>query len=237
MAIFPKIESDDIVQIADKFRISASKSYISKGESAITLVEIEPEAGNGFIDVTGSAPLNSKNWYLDWEYSTDGAKVISVRVTTSGAPVVLTKTISALLSADDNLFSKDSDLVAIESDILKYVPDGRASFKYVHREAQNEILEWLYTNGYMRSGNIRFTKEDVIEIQEFTFWSKYMVLRLIFEDLSNSVGDIFDAKAKEYENDEKEWRQKSVLKIDVDGSGDLGDFEGLDLVTRNFIRE
>ena len=54
MAIFPHIELEDIVQVNDRTRLSAIKSFVSKDEAAVTLVEIEPESGSGFIDVTGA---------------------------------------------------------------------------------------------------------------------------------------------------------------------------------------
>jgi hypothetical protein len=78
MAIFGVLESDPIVQVSDKIRLKADRSFVSKDEAAITLVEIEPVAGNGFIDVTGSS---SSDWYLDWSYSTDGTAVTSLRIT------------------------------------------------------------------------------------------------------------------------------------------------------------
>jgi hypothetical protein len=59
--IFPLVESEPIVQVSDKTRLSAVKSFKSNDEPAISLVEIEPESGSGFINVTGS-PINSKNW-------------------------------------------------------------------------------------------------------------------------------------------------------------------------------
>lgn len=235
--IFPKIQTDDIVQVSDKFRIDASRSYISKGEAAITKVEIEAESGSGFIEVTGSAPLNPDNWYLDWEYATAGSKVISTKITTDGSPTTSTLTVSALTSAVDKLFSDDDDLVQIEGDILRYLPHGRNTFKYIHREAQTEILEWLYTNGYVNViDDTRLTKDAIIDIQEVNFWSKYLALRLIFQDISNVIGDVFDQKSKMYENDEHKWRQKAILSIDLDGDGTAGPGEGLNLTTRSLIR-
>lgn len=238
MAIFPFIECDDIVQVADKFRISAVKSYVSKGEESITLVEIEPDTGLGFIEVQGAGPtLNSKNFWLDWQYETDGEKVITLRITTDGTPVELTKTVSCLSEVDDYLFSKDNELVAIESDVLKYVPEGRNTFKFIHREAQSEILEWLYNKGYTKYNGERFLKEDVINISEVNYWAKYTALRLIYEDLSNQNNDVFKRKAKDYENQAAKWRDKAVLKIDRNGDGTQGVTEGYDMNVRILTKE
>jgi hypothetical protein len=234
--IFPKIECDDVVQVSDKFRIDASKSYIAKGSAAITLVEIEPEAGAGFIVVTGS-PIAAKNWFLDWEYSTAGTKVVSVRITTNAAPVVRTASVVAVTAADDELFSDDADLVVIEHNVTKYVPEGRSTFKYLHREAQKQIFEWLWINGYRGPENTRLGKTNVLSIDEVKFWSKYLVLRLLFQDLSNGPNDVFDTKSKLYEKSEHKWRETVGLKLDVNGDGTQGAYEGVNLTSRELVRE
>lgn len=236
--IFPKIQCDEIVQVNDKFRIDVSRSYISKGEAAITKVEIEAEAAAGFIEVTGSAPITSENWLLDWEYATAGVKVITARITTDGAPTTKTFSVTALTEVIDKLFSDDDDLAAIETDILRYIPKGRNTFKYVHREAQREILEWLYTNGYTRDDRTRLTKDNVIDVNEIKFWSKYMVLRMIYEDISKQETDVFARKAKEYENDEHKWRQKSTTKFDLNTDGVQGEneSESFDFTSKSFVR-
>ncbi len=233
MAIFPIIETDDIVQVNDKFRIKADKSYISKGEAAITAVEIDPGTGT-FVNVTGTT---SKNWFMDFQHSSAGDKTVAVRITTDGAPSIVTKTVTVLSEASDYLFSKDSELVAIESDILKYVPEGRSSFKYAHREAQGQILEWLWVNGYKKTDATRFVKTDFIDLVEVNYWSRYVTLRLIFKDLSNQVDDIFDKKAKAFENIEHQWRTKALLKIDVNGDATLDAYEGFNMTTRRLVRE
>jgi hypothetical protein len=237
MAIFPKIEAATVVQVSDKFRIDCTKTYISKGEAAITLVRVEPEEGAGFINITGAAPIQPKNWFLDWEYSSPGEKIVTLEVTTDGAPVTVTHAVECLSEVDDKLFSTDQDLVAIEHNVTKYVPDGRASFKYLHREAQKQILEWLWINGYRGPANQRLTKENIIDVDEVRFWSKYMVLRLLYRDLSNSTNDVNDQKSKLYEVQEHRWREIAGLKLDVTGDGTAGAYEGFNLTSRELVRE
>ena len=217
MAIFPKVQSDDIVQVSDKFRIDATRSFISKDEAAITLVEIEPEGGSGFIDVTGTS---LKDWYLDWEYATDGDKTVSVRITTDGAPSTVTKTVSCLTSASDKLFSDDDDLVALESDIMKYIPDGRNTFKYMHREAQRQILE--YFNKISRRcspDQARLEKGNIWNIEEVRYWSKYLVYRLLYDDFSTSVGDFFQIRSERFMKEEVFWRTQAGIFLDLDADG------------------
>jgi len=236
MGIFPVIESDDKVQANDKFRIDCSKSYISKGEPAITLVEIEPETGAGFVAVTGN-PVLAKNWFLDWQYASDGDKVVSVRITTSGAPITVTKTVVSVTFVVDKLFATDSDLASIEHNITKYVPDGKSSFKYIHRESQKQMLEWLYINGYRKFDGSRITVDEVIEVENVRYWATYLALHLIFQDLSNQPDDVFDKKSRLYENTEHKWRENIALKFDLDGDGVQGAAEGFNLTSRNLVRE
>lgn len=233
MAIFPHIETDEVVQTNDKFRISAIKSYQSPDETAITDVEIEPEAGNGFISVFNT---NQKNWYLDWEYATDGDKVVTLRITNGGGSQSKTFTVSALTEANDKLFSNDQDLVGHEADILNYVPAGRNTFKYVHREAQKQILEDIYRLGIVGSSNNRLTKSEIIDIEEVRQWSKFLVLELIFKDVSTSVGDKFDQLSGLYKSWALESRHKAILKIDLNGDAVLDSTEGIDMTWRRLKR-
>lgn len=235
MAIFPHIEVEDIIQENDKLRIKADKSFVSKDEAAVTLVEIEPEAGNGFINVTGSS---SRDWYLDWEYATEGTVTISCRVTTDGAPTTVTKQISVVSAATDKLFSNDQDLMVHEHDILSWVDkdSGRNSFLNVHRRSQELILAWLDEKGYVDTSGNKYTKAAFVNVDEAKEWSTFMTLRLIFEDLSNSVDDIFDLKSKKYKTHELNARNRAVLRIDTDGDGTVDKYEGHRIVSQRLVR-
>ncbi len=163
MAIFPFIEVGDVEQVDDKLRISGVKSFAAKDEAAISEIEIEPETSEGLISVFSS---NTKNWFLDWEYATEGMKTISIRVTTDGAPITVTKTISILSVADDKLFSIDDDLFVFETEILTFVPAGRNTFIYEHRAAQIQILEDLYRIGITDIFGDKLTKDSVVDVEE-----------------------------------------------------------------------
>lgn len=232
MAIFPNINTENIIQVNDKLRISAAKTFTTPDEAAITLVEIEPHAGEGFIDVTN---VDSDELYLDWAYSTDGTKTISLRITTDGSPVTITKDIVCISEVDDKLFSTDDDLKVHEVSILKFVPRGKNSFNYVHRLAQNEILEQLYKDGYTDFNNVKLTKDAVIRTDELKQWSKYLVLRLIFRDLSNAIDDIYDKKSNRYESAEHTWRTKAILKLDFNGDGVQGEYEYVNITSRRLV--
>ena len=57
--------------------------------------------------------------------------------------------IGLMSEAGDNLFSKDADLLSHKNNIFDFLPDGRNSFKNVHRAAQELILAYLDENGYI----------------------------------------------------------------------------------------
>ena len=233
MAIFPNLSIESTLQVDDKTRIDATKSYVSKDEADITLVEIDPGDGT-FRDVTGNS---SKDWYLDWEYSTDGGSPYSVqvRITTDGLPVTKTETITVLTAADDHLFSNDNDLIGLESDILRYLPKGKNSFLFVHRKAQSIILSELDERGTTNYDGSRITKDQITEVDDFNKWSSYMAMWLIMQDLSNSVDDKFDQKSKFYKQRMDFHRERSFLRIDFnsDGTTTLGEFEGVRTVRMN----
>ena len=232
--IFPIIQTDSVVQVADKFRISASKSYVLRGSPAITKVEIQPEDGAAFTNVYEAN--RPDRWFLDYQYDSAGEKTISLRVTVGEGEAeqeeTVTQTIQVLTEAEDHLFSNDDDLKVLESDILNYLPDGKSSFKYAHREAQRTILEWLYINGYRKHGNQRIQKTDFIDIEEVRYWSRFLTMAIICHDLKKAENDIWDQRAKKAENMAAKFRATTCLRFDYNGDGQLGSNEGASI--RNF---
>lgn len=217
--IFPVLETEDIIQIGDKTRLNAIKSFVSKDEGAITAVEIRPEDGEDFIAVTG---FTSKDWYLDWVYTGATRTVtVTVRVTTAGGNETTTETMSVVTSASDKLFSSDQDLTALEPDILKYVPDGRASFLNVHRAAQVKILESLDESGITDTEGAKLTKAAVVDVSEVKAWSRDLTLALIFSGLSNSIDDVFERKSKHYLAEAAKRKNRAVIRLDMDGDGEI----------------
>lgn len=195
--IFPNLEIEELVQVNDKTRLNATKTFVSKDNVAITMVRIEPEAGNGFVDVTGGAPLNSSNWYLDWQYATAGTKTVQVEVT-AGTTTTYSSTIVVVSAATDALWSSDKDLIGYENQIMKWVPPGRNSWLNVHRKAQVLILDWLDSIRVWKKDGTRLTKADFLVTNDVRQLSAYWTLQLIFEDLSNKPDDIFRFKADSY---------------------------------------
>lgn len=227
--IFPVLELENIIQVNDKTRLDGVKSFQSPDEPVITLVEIEPESASGFIDVT-------EKLYLDWQYATEGTKTVTIRVTNSGGSNTYVKTIEAISVADDKLFSNDGQLVANEPDVLNFVQAGRSSFLNVHRTAQTRILAWLDENKIYDINGDRLTKENVIDKEEVTEWSKFLTLKIIFEGLSNNVGDIFHEKSLGYEKLANASRNRGAIRLDLNNDGVITKGENSDLRSVLLVR-
>lgn len=233
--IFPNLEIEPVVQVNDRTRLSATKCYGSKG-SSITKVEIEPDTGVGFIDVTGS-PIKASEWYTDWQYDTPGTKTISLRVN-DGSPsaVTITQDISVISAASDALFASDSDLMIEEPDILKWVKAGRNSFKAEHREAQKQILDMLDRKGYRKSDGTKISAADVVDKSEVREMAKYLALHIIFSGVSNQVGDVFDAKAIDYHGKYNIASQRQIIGLDLNGDSVADPGEGVNTSSARLIR-
>lgn len=228
--IFVKLDTEQLVQEGDKTRLDLRRSFVSSGTASITKYEIEPSALAGFIDVTN-------NMYLDMVYGTTGDMVVSARLTDSDLnEYTSTITISVISSLEDNLFSTDRDILSYEPDLLGYVQDGRFSFIDKHRAAQKEILNELDANRIWKLDGSRYKASDIVDLQEFKEWSKFLTLRIIFEGLSNAVDDVFKVKATRYNSLATTAKKRSTLRLDVNQDGVQSEAEKVDLFTGTVVR-
>lgn len=234
--MFPNLEIEAIVQVGDRTRLDASKSYASKGSQIITKVEIEPFTGAGFLDVTGTKP---SDWLTDWEYDTAGTQTVSVRLTDNTPVVPLTqtktKTIEVVSELTDFLFSSDADLTAEEPDILKYVKRGRNSFKDVHREAQRQILQMLDRKGY-RVGDRKIEAVDLVDKSEANEMSKYLALSIILAGQRSQVDDVYQQKSDRYFSKFNIASQRQIIGLDLNQDGSVDSGEGVMPATARLIR-
>lgn len=227
--IFVNAELENKVAVSDKTRIDVSRTF-AQGET-ITQIEIQPDAAESFYDVTSSK-------YLDWQYAADGTKAITVRVTgsVSGA-VTSASSLDIVSEADDNLFSIDADLKALEDDILNYIRNGRNSFKDKHREAQKVILNELDASRIWKDDGSRYVAADIVDIQEFKQWSTYLTLRLICESLSNEVGDLWADKAQKYNSMAIQAKSRASYRLDTNGDGEINEIdEKVDTFSNTLVR-
>ncbi len=150
--------------------------------------------------------------------------------------LTFTETMEVVTEADDALFSDDKDLEALENDIIDYVPAGRNSFLNYHRKAQTLILDYLNEQGHETSSGVAIQKDAVVDVNEVRKWSESLTLALIFEDLSNSVNDRFEAKRLFYMSRVSDAKKRSILRLDLDGSGGISDGEGIPFKTMDLLR-
>ena len=207
--IYPKLNTESILQENDKTRLDASASFANLGD-VIILIEIDPLGDGTFYDVTTDK-------YLDYAYSVSAVYNPVVRINGTDTTIADIEVITATI---DNLFSDDNDIRSHEDDILKWVREGRDSYLDKHRLAQSIILGELDKDGIWKDDGERYVSSDIVDIQEFKEWSKYLVLRLIYESLSNATDDIFHNKANRYRGEEVSAKKRSVLRLDSNGDGE-----------------
>lgn len=167
-----------------------------------------------FVDFTGAST------YTGLVIETVDKKV-SLLVDNGSTTQSVTKTIKVISELSDALFSDDSMLEEHEPNILEYVRKGRSTFKDQHRLAQTQIFAYMDKEGFVDAFNRKYTKKAAVLPDEFLQWSKFVTLRLIFEGLSNAVDDIFEKKSNRYSKKEYFFRDRAVLRIDVDRDGDV----------------
>lgn len=64
--IFPHLEIEQKVQINDRSRLNAAKSFVSAGSDPLTSVLIKPGADETAVEVFNA---DSEQWFLDWEFT------------------------------------------------------------------------------------------------------------------------------------------------------------------------
>ena len=200
--IFPKIKVDSLAQVGDGVRISALQT-IYRDLDEVLDIEISPnidgENDLAYISVLSGGDFDL--WYLDWVYATAGTYTPTIRVKTVLVPVeyvTISKTITIITAATDQLFSSDDDIIQSEPDIYRYLPEGKTSYLFMHREAQRRILAHLDEKKIWKQDGTRYTKSDLFDKEEFVHWSRFLVLQMIYQAKVVDVGDIFFQKAEQY---------------------------------------
>jgi hypothetical protein len=225
--IFPKIRTDKVVQIDDMLRIDCRQSIISDFD-LIEKIEIIPDDElDTKIEIEAS---KVDDLFLDWVYEYEGevtAKILITLVETETIDEVEVNkaiekevTFEVLSVEDDNLFSSDSDIITNEPDLFRYLPEGRSSFLYAHREAQTRIMAFLDEQRIWKiADESRYTVADIKDIEEFKHWSRFYALHIIFNSLVVSVGDIFEQKANYYADMMTSARKRATLRLEQDNNG------------------
>lgn len=211
------------VQTNELFRLDLSRTTVHVGDNAIQTLEVT--ANGETFDVRTEK-------YLDFMYETTGEKTISVYAECGGQghPAVTKEfTINVVSPSDENLFCTDSELLQIEPDLMKMLPDGRASYHYVHRLVQDRILAEIDEKGFVNSEGDKLDAADFVDVSEVNEWAKYYALMYIMQSLSNSVEDIFNQKYERYEEFMKQCRNRAIIRYDHDGDGTIEDGEAINM--------
>ena len=142
-----------------------------------------------------------------------------------------------ITEANDNLYSSDEQIFSIESELKRYIPDGKNSFKNIHREAQSRILNYLDRKRIWASNGEPYTKDQVNLNGELSKWSLYEAMFIIYSDLFVSVGDKFAEKINQYKDLRNSERDRASIRIDKDNSGTFDSNEEIqDLKSFRMIR-
>jgi len=237
MAIFGNIEFDKVAQVGEKVRIDGSSSFVSKDETAATLVRIRPSAVDSWITVSGVG-LSSDDWFIDWVYSVAGVFQPEIEITTSGSPVTFSSEITVVTKAEDNLFSSDEEIKAYEPDILKWLPPGKWTYNNIHRRAQETLLTELYKNRIFNTDGTKITKDQIVDITEVREWSIFKTLSIIFSGISNKVDDVFSVKASMYLKKSGEYKNLvfNIIGIDFNKDGEVTLSEKIDIRSGTMVR-
>lgn len=238
MAIFGFLETENIVQVNDRTRLFAGKSFVSKDIGPITDVWIEPETGAGFVKVSG-AGLNTKDWYVDWQYSTAGTKTVSLKIDVLlpvPDTVTVTKQIEVLTEADDMLWSNDQLLAEHEPDILKYVTSGRNTYLNIHRSVQSKILDWLDGLRVYNVDGKKLTKADLNLTDDLKQLATYWALELIESGISNRPDDMFAMKARDYRKLVLDLKAKGRIQADLNGDAQITSADAVDMKSFIMVR-
>ena len=128
--LFPKIDVDNLVQINDMFRICGIGSFFTADET-LQEIKIYP---NYVVDplITFSISADCPDdYYLDWAYDTAGDYEVRIELVADSGTTGMSQTVTAVTVEEDNLQADDQCIYAYESELKKYQPSGRNSYKYI----------------------------------------------------------------------------------------------------------
>lgn len=219
--LFPKADIDGLIQIADMFRIDASKSFKTNNEE-LTEFNIYPDFDNSPLTVFNVLSDCDEDHYLDWAYETAGDYTVKIEMKTLSETSEKTYLIEAISEEDDNLLSNDSMIYSYESELKKYLPFGRNSWKYLHRKAQEEILDYFYRNAILNPDNTKIEKSQLIG-DKLDKWSTFETILLIYQDIKTSNAEAFNEKIVDYSMKRNEARKRYLISYDSNKDGIITD--------------
>ena len=212
MAIFGCILTDDCVQVGDRLRIWVDRNTVTPDEDPISMVEVDPDGSGTFYDV-------SDDLFLDWAFNADGIYQIKLQVTAGANVECFTREIEVKTEEDDCLFANDEDLRGFEPSIYDCLDCYRCSYKYIHRQVRECIMDCLLREGLLWDGckpvDIKSYKSSE-QLKKFaTFWA----LEIIFNSFSKDPNDFWASRGAYYANLRKKSFNSYRIYFDEDGDG------------------
>ena len=143
MAI-PSLLIDSTVRVGDKFRIDVTRTFLKPNE-LLESIDIELSDGGDSYNLYQETAneTTSDQWFIDYAYDVDDTNVITLTIVSDLGVNILEKTVISKIAADDLTLATDSDLLSHEPNIMEYLPNGRNSFIYMHRNVTELILQNL----------------------------------------------------------------------------------------------
>jgi hypothetical protein len=197
MALFPVLEIENSVQVKDKTRISAIKSYVTTGLEVIENVSVEMGSGGTSIVLTpiGSPTPEAKaqdEWFTDWEWSSWSFDVDSnhnkIDIEQAGALYVATiasatySTQSALASAIQtalNASGASGTFTVSVDETQKLVISNTESFKVLIETGENRF------NGLLQHLGFEYDSNDSTEVKALPIEYGLKKITLSIDDGTN----------------------------------------------------
>jgi len=233
--LFPKADIDKKVQNYDMFRIDASKSFFTGDIEDLTDVNIYPEFATDPGVVFNLITEDQECWVLDWAYKTEADYTVKIEMKTSTLTEEVTYIVTSVTSSEDNLLSDDSMIYALESELKRYVPEGRNSWKYLHRAARNEMLDYMYRNHIVNPDGTEILASQLKSESNLEEWAKYETMLLIFQDIKSSNSEAFNEKLVDYSEKRANARKRYVIEYDSNKDGNVDEEDGAVATTPTFF--
>jgi len=233
--LFPKADVDSLVQRYDMFRIDASKSFYTGDLADLTEVNIYPDFDNAPGTVFNLVAEEQECWILDWAYKTAADYTVKIEMKTASLTEEISYIVKAITAEEDNLISDDSMLYALESELKKYVPYGRNSWKYLHRAARNEMLDYMYRNGIYNPDGTEVLASQLKSESKLEVWSTYETLLLIYQEIKTSNSEAFNEKLVDYAEKRANARKRYKIEYDTNKDGNVDEEDGAIATTPTFF--
>lgn len=233
------LNAESVVRVGDKIRLDASgTTYISLTPSVtISSVTIKPEDIAPVFDVTGN-PVNKKNWVLDYFYSTDGVKTVTVTVTLSDSSIHSKSfAVTAISQADDKLLVDDDDLRAMDFELMRFIPDGYSSWRHVHRRSTREVIDFINSMRLSKVNGDPLTFDELKDSRLAKDFALKSSLALIYQQLSNKPDDKFYQRYLDAKKTLEAYKSRADWAFDFDGNGQIDNYERADMLTGRLLRE